>query len=67
MLRAKSKICDLEATFRDDENILAFKVTVDAFAGMKVGKHTGDVGCKGKSETPGQRLGFVMDVLAKVA
>jgi len=34
---------------------------------MKVGERTGDVGCKGKSETPGQRFGFIMDVLAKVA
>jgi hypothetical protein len=33
---------------------------------MKVGERTGDVSCKGKSETPGQRLGFVMDVLAEV-
>ena len=39
---------------------------MDALASMEVGKRTGDVGCKGKSETPGQRLGFVVDVLAKV-
>jgi len=40
---------------------------MDAFAGMKVDKHTGDVGYKGKSETSGQQLGFIMDILAKVS
>jgi len=40
---------------------------MDALASMKVSECTGNVGCKGKSETPWQRLGFVVDVLAEVA
>jgi hypothetical protein len=33
---------------------------------MKVGERARDIGCKGESETPGQRLGFIVDVLAKI-
>ena len=62
----ESKVGDLEATVGGHEEILAFEVAVDAFASVKVGEGTGNVGCKGKSETPGQRLGFGVDILTEV-
>jgi hypothetical protein len=62
----KSKIGDLETTVCSDEQVLALQVTVDAFTSMEVGEGTCDISCKGKSETPGQRLRFVMDILAEV-
>jgi hypothetical protein len=48
----KTKVCDLETAVRSEEEVLALEVAMDAFAGMKVGEGTGNVGCKGKSETP---------------
>jgi hypothetical protein len=63
----KAKVCDLEATVRGHEEVLAFEVAMNAFASMKVGEGAGNVGSEGESETPRQRLGFVVDVLAEVA
>ena len=42
----KSKVCDLKATVRGDEKVLAFEVAVDAFTCMKVGERTRNIGCK---------------------
>jgi hypothetical protein len=64
---AQNQVSDLETTVRSDEEILALEVAVDAFASMKVGKGTSNVGCKGKSETPWQWLGVVVNILTEVA
>ena len=63
----KTKVSDLETTVRSDKEILTLEVVVDAFASMKVGKGTSNVGCKGKSETPWQWLGVVVNILTEVA
>jgi hypothetical protein len=63
----KTKVSDLEMTVRSDKEILALEVAVDAFVSMKVGKGTSNVGCKGKSETPWQWLGVVVNILTEVA
>jgi hypothetical protein len=62
----KPKVCDLEATILGDEQILAFQVAVDAFTRVKVRESTGNICCKRKSETPRQRLRFVVYVLTEV-
>jgi hypothetical protein len=63
----KTKVCDLETAVRSEEEVLALEIAMDAFASMKVGEGTGNVGCKGKSETPWQWLGFVVNILTEVA
>ena len=40
----KAKVCDLEATIRGHKEVLAFEVAMNAFASMKVGEGTGNVG-----------------------
>ena len=64
---SKPKVCDFEATVRGEELVLDFEVAVEAFVRMKLGERARDIGCKGESETPRQRLGFIMNELAKIA